>query len=291
VEFIKHLSPQEWAIPGYILLMIIERVSYRFMPDPGEQGYTLKDASTSIFMGLGSLFFDALIGILTAAATLWCIHETPMRMNASVWWVWATAFVVYDLCYYFSHRASHEIRILWAGHIVHHSSRYYNLSTALRQSWTGQATFIFYIPLALLGAPLSLIASVGGFNLIYQFWIHTERIGKFPRVVEFILNTPSHHRVHHATNPQYLDRNYGGVFIVWDRIFGTFEPEVEAPRYGLTKNIETYNPLWVAFHEYISIGRDLRFARTWRERFGYLFRGPGWAPASAEVQAASAIAA
>jgi sterol desaturase/sphingolipid hydroxylase (fatty acid hydroxylase superfamily) len=290
VEFLKHLSPQEWAIPGYILLMIIERVSYRFMPDPGEQGYAAKDAFTSIFMGLGSLGFDTVIGLLTGLVTVWCIKETPLHMNAGVWWVWATAFIVYDLCYYFAHRASHEIRILWAGHIVHHSSRYYNLSTALRQSWTGQATFLFYIPLALLGAPLALIASVGGFNLIYQFWIHTERIGTFPRVIEFVMNTPSHHRVHHATNPQYLDRNYGGVFIIWDRVFGTFEPEVETPRYGLTTNIETYNPIWVAFHEYISIGRDLRFARTWRERFGYLFRGPGWAPAAAEVVAVAPVA-
>jgi sterol desaturase/sphingolipid hydroxylase (fatty acid hydroxylase superfamily) len=136
-----------------------------------------------------------------------------------------------------------------------------------------------------------LVATIGGLNLIYQFWIHTERIGTMWRPIELVMNTPSHHRVHHGSNPQYLDRNYAGVFIVWDRMFRTFEPEVEPVRYGLTKNIESFNPLWVAFHEYAAIGRDLRRAASMRDGLGYLFRGPGWEPAGSEQPVPAALAA
>jgi sterol desaturase/sphingolipid hydroxylase (fatty acid hydroxylase superfamily) len=274
------LSPQEWAIPGFILLMVVERVSYRWFPDPAERGYGGKDTATSITMGLGSIFADLVIGSVTGLLTLWCAGVTPLRIPSGLGWTWLSVFVAWDFCYYWAHRAEHEIRILWAGHVTHHSSRYFNLSTALRQAWTGQATVIFYAPLALAGASLPLIATVGGVNLLYQFWIHTERIERMPRWFEAVMNTPSHHRVHHGSNSQYLDRNYAGVFIVWDRAFGTFEPEVEPVRYGLTTNIQTYNPIWVAVHEYASIGRDLRRARGWSERFGYLFRHPGWTPAT-----------
>ena len=280
MSFFRTLTPQEWAVPGYIILMIVERISFRLMPDPAQRGYTLKDSTTSISMGAGSLVWDFALGLATGLVTAWASHVSPWHLDAGNWVVWLSVFLGWDFCYYWSHRASHEIRILWAAHVVHHSSQYFNLSTALRQSWTGESTFMFYLPLAFFGADLKLIATVGGVNLIYQFWIHTERIRKLPRPVEFVMNTPSHHRVHHATNPQYLDRNYAGILILWDRIFGTFEPEVEAPRYGLTTNIETYNPLWVAFHEYIAIGRDLRFSRTWSERLGYVFRHPGWRPAT-----------
>ena len=287
----KSLSPQEWAIPVFILLMVVERLSFRFLPDPGERGYTLKDTATSIAMGLGSLVFDGVIGLATGLATIWCAHVTPLHVPDNGWLGWAAVFVGWDICYYWAHRAEHEIRFLWAAHVVHHSSQRYNLSTALRQSWTDQATFVFYLPLALLGVDLKVIATVGGFNLIYQFWIHTERIGTMWRPIELVMNTPSHHRVHHGSNPQYLDRNYGGVFIVWDRLFRTFEPEVEPVRYGLTTNIESFNPLWVAFHEYVAIGRDLRRARSWGDRAGYLFRGPGWAPAGSDLTTAPRTAA
>jgi hypothetical protein len=163
---------------------------------------------------------------------------------------------------------------------VHHSSRRYNLSTALRQTWTGKLTlgFVFWLPLPLLGFPPEMVLTFTATSLLYQFWIHTEAIDRLPRALELVLNTPSHHRVHHAVNPRYLDANYGGVLIVWDRLLGSFvaERRDERPRYGIVKDIGTYNPLRIAFHEWLAIARDLRTARSPREAAGYLFGPPGW---------------
>ena len=164
---------------------------------------------------------------------------------------------------------------------MHHSSQRYNLSTALRQTWTGKATlgFVFWLPLVLIGFEPGMVLFFTATSLLYQFWIHTETIDRLGPL-ELVLNTPSHHRVHHATNPRYLDANYAGVLIVWDRLFGSFSPELRAdpPRYGLVKNIATYNPLQIAFHEWLAIARDLRSARSARECAGYLFGPPGWSP-------------
>jgi sterol desaturase/sphingolipid hydroxylase (fatty acid hydroxylase superfamily) len=186
-----------------------------------------------------------------------------------------------DFMYYWDHRAGHEVRLLWAAHVVHHSSQRYNLSTALRQTWTGEYTFLFFIPVVLVGVPVELALAAWSVNLLYQFWIHTEAIGKMWGWFEAVFNTPSHHRVHHGSQSQYLDRNYAGVLIVWDRLFRTFEPEGERVVYGLTKNIATHNPLKVATHELVAIAHDVRGARSWRDRFGYLLRGPGWSPSEA----------
>ncbi|MEL6920887.1 MAG: sterol desaturase family protein, partial [Pseudomonadota bacterium] len=197
------------------------------------------------------------------------------------WWVVLLCFVIDDLRYYAYHRIAHRSRWVWAEHINHHSSQHYNLSTALRQSWTGTFTgmFILRIPLVLVGFHPVLIAFVGGLNLVYQFWIHTEAIGKMWKPMELIFNTPSHHRVHHATNPRYLDSNYAGTLIIWDRMFGTFveERDEDMPRYGLVKNIGTFNPVKVAFHEWWAMLADAsRPGLSVRERIGYLFMPPGW---------------
>jgi len=196
------------------------------------------------------------------------------------WLGWTVAIIGWDFGYYWQHRCEHEVRLLWACHVNHHSSQHYNLSTALRQPWTPWTHVIFYPPLALLGVRPWMILTAAGIDLIYQFWVHTEVIGRLPRPIEWVFNTPSHHRVHHGSNPEYLDRNYGGILIVFDRLFGTFEPEAAPVRYGLTKNISTFNPFRIAFHEYAAIGRDAAAARTWRDRLGYLLREPGWAPAA-----------
>ena len=185
-------------------------------------------------------------------------------------------FFVDDFVYYWYHRFHHTIRVFWGSHVVHHSSQRYNLSTALRQPWTPFTSLPFWLPLAFLGFAPWMILLQQSISLIYQFFIHTERIRKLPRPIEFIMNTPSHHRVHHGSNKQYLDKNYGGTLIVWDRLFGTFEPEDERVVYGLTKNIHTFNPMKVAFGEYIAIARDVISARSWRDACGYMFRGPGW---------------
>jgi hypothetical protein len=211
-----------WSIPAFVLLTVIEMVSVRIHPDDDAAGYEVKDAATSVGMGLGSLVFD----------------------------------------------------FLWKIPIV----RKFNLTTALRQPWTTWTVWPFYVPLIALGVHPAALAFCSSANLVYQFWIHTERIDKMPRWFEFVFNTPSHHRVHHASQGGYLDRNFGGILIVWDRLFGSFVAETERPVYGLTKNIATYNPLRVATHEYAAIARDLKAATGWRERAGRVFCGPGWQP-------------
>jgi len=190
-------------------------------------------------------------------------------------------FVIDDLRYYWYHRIAHRARWVWAEHIIHHSSQHYNLSTALRQSWTKVLTgmFVLQIPLVLLGFHPAFIAFIYGFNLVYQFWIHTETIDKMPGWFEAVMNTPSHHRVHHATNPRYLDSNFAGTFIVWDKIFGSFVPELvrDRPRYGIVRNLGTFNPLKVSFHEWISLFRDMiQPGLSVKERLFYCVKPPGW---------------
>ncbi|MFG2107340.1 sterol desaturase family protein [Micromonospora chersina] len=268
-----------YAVPAFLLLIIIEAVSYRFLPDDDERGYELRDTTTSLSMGLGSQIIGFPWKLLTVGvyAALWTV--APFHLSPSHWWTWVIVFFADDLAYYWFHRLHHEVRVLWASHVVHHSSVYYNLSTALRQSWTPMTSLPFWLPLALLGIPPWMIFLQQSISLLYQFFLHTERVGVLARPIEFIFNTPSHHRVHHGSNAEYLDRNYGGILIVWDRLFGSFEPERAPARYGLTKNIQTYNPLRVATHEFAAIWSDVRHATSWRHRLGYLFGRPGWQPA------------
>jgi sterol desaturase/sphingolipid hydroxylase (fatty acid hydroxylase superfamily) len=192
---------------------------------------------------------------------------------------WALAFVLVDLAYYFSHRYAHEINLLWAGHVVHHSSEEYNLAVALRQSSLhGLMSWVFYAPLAVLGMPWQLFVACNALNLVYQFWIHTRAVGKLGRVAEYVLNTPSHHRVHHGVNPKYQDRNYAGVFITWDRLFGTFVAEEEEPVYGLTRALRSWNPLWANVHVFWEIVKAVGSAESSQERWMYVFGPPGWRP-------------
>ncbi|MFD8671713.1 sterol desaturase family protein [Streptomyces seoulensis] len=269
-----------YAIPAFVLLVVVEALSYRFLPDDDERGYELRDTVTSMSMGAGSqvigLPWKAVTVLVYAAA----FTVGPWQLSPSSPWTWLLLFFADDLAYYVFHRAHHRVRVLWAGHVVHHSSLRFNLSTALRQSWTPMTTLPFWLPLALLGVPPWMILLQQSVSLVYQFFLHTERVDRLWRPVEWLFNTPSHHRAHHGSNNVYLDRNYGGILIAWDRLFRTFEPEGERVVYGLTKNIETHNPLRVAFHEYAATWRDVRSAASWRDRAGYLLGPPGWAPAS-----------
>ena len=265
-----------YAIPAYILLILIEIVSYRFIPDEEEQGYTVRDTAASLSMGLGYVALNLGWSLLYLAAYEGVQDLTPLHMDAGASWLAAIGvFVGWDFLYYWEHRADHRVRILWASHINHHSSRRFNFSTALRQPWTGIGNLPFGLPLVLLGFSPAAVFTAQSANLLYQFWIHTERIDKLWRPVELVMNTPSHHRVHHGSNRRYLDRNFAGVFIVWDRLFHTFTPETEPVVYGLTVNIDTYNPLRVAFHEYAAIGRDLRTVSSLKDRYAVLFGSPG----------------
>lgn len=269
------------AIPFFVLFIVIEVASLWFAPDDDEVGYEVRDTFTSLAMGLGSVGVGVLYKAIQLVVYAALYELSPLRLDTALWWTWIVIFLAEDLAYYWYHRAHHEVRILWASHVVHHSSQRYNLSTALRQTWTPFGGVPFWAPLALLGVPPWAIFLQQSISLLYQFFLHTERVGTLWRPVELVMNTPSHHRVHHGTNNAYLDRNYGGILIVWDRLFRSFEPEGERVVYGLTTQLRTYNPLVVATHEYASIWGDVRAAGSWRDRIGYLLRGPGWRPGGA----------
>ena len=263
-----------FAIPFFIVTVILEIIlTIKIKLDE----YEFKDAGTSILMGLGNVF----IGLFTKGIVLGVflfLYQYRFFTIPFAWWSWLILLFTEDLCYYWFHRISHESRLFWASHVVHNSSQKYNLSTALRQTWSGSFySFVFWIPLLLIGFHPIMVMTQMAISLIYQYWIHTELIKKMPNWFESIFNTPSHHRVHHATNPQYLDRNHAGIFIIWDKLFGTFEPEVEKPVYGLVKNIETYNPIKIAFLEWVNMFRDFSFSKTsFLNKVKYLIKPPGW---------------
>lgn len=272
-------DPTVYAVPFFVVTLFVEIWLLARWKRAGRTviGYATRDTLASLAMGLGSIF---IVGAINFATFTLATYLERFRITdlGEGFLGWAVALIGWDFAFYWHHRVEHENRLLWACHVNHHSSLHYNLATALRQPWTPFPTILFYAPLALLGVRPWMILVSGGLNLIYQYWIHTEAIRSMPRWFSFVFNTPSHHRVHHASNPRYLDKNYGGVLILWDRLFGTFEPERETEPvvYGLTKNITSHNPLVIAFHEYIAIGRDLRAAKGLRDRLGILWHGPGW---------------
>jgi sterol desaturase/sphingolipid hydroxylase (fatty acid hydroxylase superfamily) len=273
-----------YAIPFFVLLLIAEAASFRHVHDDEELiGYELRDTRTSLAMGMGNVVINVGWKAVVVVAYAALYELTPLRMDPHDWWVWVLLFFADDVSYYWFHRVSHESRVFWASHVVHHSSEHYNLSTALRQTWVPMTYFPFWLWMPLVGFPVWMVLLAQSWSLIYQFWIHTERVRRLPRPFEWILNTPSHHRVHHGSNDVYLDKNYGGILIVWDRLFGTFTGEGERVRYGLTKNVRSFNPARVAFHEYVAMWHDLRAAPGARQRLGVLFRGPGWRPDAPEV--------
>jgi len=267
-----------WAAPFFVVTVALEW----WLVARGKLGgrYEWRDAVTSMTMGLGNLVTDLLFGFVSLGILVFFWQFRVMDLGVSLP-VILLALVAQDFVYYWKHRASHRIRWFWSAHVVHHSSQHYNLSTALRQPWTSNFTgyVLLSSPLVLIGFHPLLIGFVGAINLLYQYWIHTEAIKKFPRWFEFIFNTPSHHRVHHSTHPTHLDMNYAGIFIIWDRMFGSFveERDDEVMTYGLVKNIETYNPVRVALAEWIGIFRDaFGSGLTLRQRLGYVFAPPGY---------------
>ena len=268
-------DPVQLAIPVFIVAIILEMFAVR----AGVRGdYDWRDTATSLAMGFGNTFAAIIFGALVVGVGVWLYQFRVLDIPVT-WWSIGIAFIAEDFAYYWFHRTAHRIRWFWASHVVHHSSQHYNLSTALRQTWTGQfsLSFAFRLPLFLIGFDPRLILFCAGLNLVYQFFIHTETVRRLPGPIEWLFNTPSHHRAHHGTNPRYLDRNFGGVFIVWDRLFGTFEAERddEPVRYGIIRNLASFNPVWVATHEWVAIGRDLIRAPDWRTRWRAVAGPPG----------------
>ena len=263
------------AIPGFLLLLLIEVIAAAWMH---QELFEWKDTAASLSMGIGNVIIGLVTKVLLFASYTF-VHRFAIFHIGYQWWAWVLLFFAEDFTYYVFHRSSHECRFFWASHVVHHSSQRYNLGTALRQTWTGgiSFSFVFWLWLPLIGFPPIMVMTMQAISLLYQFWIHTELIRSLGPMEAFF-NTPSHHRVHHASNARYLDRNHAGTLIIWDRLFGTFEPEDESEPliYGLTRNINTYNPIRIAFHEWVDIARDLRAARTWSERWHFVFGRPGW---------------
>lgn len=261
------------AIPAFAMCMALEWAwcaRRALMP-----GYEARDTAASLAMGAGSVVLGLGADALLAMSAQGLLALAPWQVP-STWWGWALAILAVDLAFYWCHRAHHEVRMLWAAHVNHHSSKHFNLSTALRQSWTEPYTSIpFLAPLALLGFSPAQISGAFAINLLYQFLTHTEAIGRLGPL-ERVLNTPSHHRVHHGSNVRYLDRNYAGILIVWDRLFGTFEAEGERVRYGLVHDIDTFNPLRIASHEWAALLRDV-WQRP-RHALELAARPPGWRP-------------
>lgn len=233
---------------------------------------------------MGIMLITALVDLLPkllGIAAMFALYEISPLKDAfgRQWWAWALLFLLDDFLYYCFHRANHEVRFMWAGHVNHHSSKYMNYGTALRQG-VGERVYkyFFWLPLPLLGFEPAMVITMMSISLFYQFWIHTRAIGKLHPLIELIFNTPSHHRVHHASNIRYLDCNHGGTLIIWDRLCGTFSEELEREPvvYGLTHNIETFNPVRIIAHEYRNMLRDVRSADHWHDKLRYLLLAPGW---------------
>ena len=269
-----------YAVPFFLLAILIE-LAYGILKK--KNTYRLNDAISSLFMG--SLRSANKLIIIGLGGYVFYAIETQYalwRMDAASPIVWVFAFVFYDFCYYWFHRMSHERQIFWASHVAHHQSEDYNLSTALRQTGTGAfVTWVFFVPVFLLGVPSFVFVSVASINLIYQFWVHSEHIPKLGWYEKFFV-TASNHRVHHAQNNNYIDKNYGGVFIIWDRMFGTFkeEDESEAPIYGIRGTLNTFNPIWANLHIYTSMAKDILHAQNWKDKFFVPFAKTGWKPNS-----------
>lgn len=291
----------EASIPLFFLLIIVElavaRRRHRAL-------YRLNDSISDLSCGILSQLLGVFTKLLVLGIYAWCVQHLalqrggllpawverlpvgdsaiagPWGVDWTAWAAWVAAFLLVDLAYYFLHRYSHTIHVLWAGHVVHHSSEEYNLTVALRQSALhGLLSWVFFIPLAVIGLPWTMFATCYALNLVYQFWIHTREIDRLPAWLEWWLNTPSHHRVHHGVNPQYQDKNYAGALIIWDRVFGTFEPEVEPVVYGITTPLESWNPVWANVHIFAGIARNARRTARWRDKWRVIFGHPGFIPA------------
>lgn len=266
------LKPTIIAIPFFALLIAIET----YFAVRKEENYDRKDVWTNIILGFGSVAWGILFGLFTGFFYNSLYELAPYKMPLDTWWAWTILLFADDFAYYWFHRISHEVRFFWNFHVVHHSSNQYNLSVAVRQSWfSGIAHWVFYLPIALLGFPLWAFTAMHGFNLIYQFWIHTKVIKKMPAWFEYIFNTPSHHRVHHGVNNPYLDKNYGGIFIFFDRIFGSFVEETEEVRYGIIKPIEGYNWLWINSHAWAEMFEAMKTKKTLTGKLRCIFGAPG----------------
>lgn len=273
-----NLNPIVLSIPIFFILIGVELLVDRFRD---EKVYRLNDALTNISCGIASQVAGIFMKLIVVGVYQFLYEHYAFFRIPNTWLTGLLLFVAVDFFYYWFHRYSHEISLFWGGHVVHHQSEEYNLSVALRQgSFQALFSFAFYLPLALIGFETIQFVTISALVTLYQFWIHTKTIHKLPAPIEYIFNTPSHHRVHHGVNPKYIDKNHGGTFIIWDRLFGTFQQEEEEPVYGITKPINSWNPVWANFQHYVELGKTLRQTSHWPDKLRVLFMPPGWRPAT-----------
>jgi alkylglycerol monooxygenase len=265
------------AIPFFLVTMGLELLVTRGKP---EQNYAFADSVTNLSCGVGQQVLEPLLRTLGLAAYIF-LYERMRAFTVPTTSVmgWVALLLGVDLFYYAFHRASHRVNLFWASHVVHHQSEEYNLSVALRQSWIEiLVSWVFYLPLAVAGFSPAAFVAMSTVNTLYQFWIHTRLVKRLPAPIEWVMNTPSHHRVHHGVNPKYVDKNYAGIFIVWDRLFGTFEEEAEEPVYGTVKPLASFNPLWANVHYWVEMAATSRLApRTVDKLYAWL-APPEWRP-------------
>jgi sterol desaturase/sphingolipid hydroxylase (fatty acid hydroxylase superfamily) len=239
-----------------------------------KNNYPLKETLGSTLVGLGNVALGLLVKVGLLYAAIWIYNLVPWRMELN-WWMLIPCYLLFDLCSYWSHRISHENRFFWATHIVHHSAENYNLSVSFRLSWVQNIKTIFFLPVFFLGFHPVIIFVVSQASVLFQFWVHTEYIKKLPAFFEYVLATPSNHRVHHGTQEKYLDKNYAATFIFWDRMFGTYQKEEERPDYGLTNKIgNRLNPIFLNFHEYNDMIKDVKEAKTLKRKMFFVFGSP-----------------
>jgi sterol desaturase/sphingolipid hydroxylase (fatty acid hydroxylase superfamily) len=269
-------DPIALAVPIFFVLIGAELLWARFR---GVRVYRFADAITDLSCGITSQISELAWALVQLAIYAWVYEHWRLVTFEAAWVPWVIAFFAVDFAYYWWHRLSHEVNFLWAAHVVHHQSEDYNLAVALRQavltSWTGLP---FYLPLAVLGVPTIVFATVHALSTLYQFWIHTELVGKVRGPLDWILNLPSHHRVHHAINTRYLDKNYAATLIIWDRLFGTYAEEIEKPIFGITKQLGSFDPAWAQVHYWIEMGSMARAAKRPIDKLRVWFASPAWKP-------------
>ncbi len=266
------------SIPVFFLLIGMELLISKLRQT---QLYRFNDAITNLNCGIGQQVIGVFIKTLNLLLYVYIYEHFRLFDIASQWWVWVLLFIGVDFFYYWFHRATHEISVLWGSHVVHHQSEEYNLTVALRQAWFQTAfSSFFYLPLAFIGFSPAAFVTINSFQTLYQFWIHTRTIGKLPAWFEYIFNTPSHHRVHHGVNPIYIDKNHGGTLIIFDRMFGTFQIEAEEVVYGITTQPKSWNPLWLNLDYWVNMFRTMTLANSWRDKWHIFIGTPDWKPAN-----------
>ena len=274
----ENLDPVVLAIPVFFILMGAE-VAYDFFKQ--RKLYRLNDAVTNISCGIVEQLTGLFAKIFTVAAYHFIFVNFALFELENTWYWILLAFIGVDFFYYWAHRMSHQVNLFWLGHVVHHQSEDYNLSVALRQStFQKMFTFYFYFPLAFLGFKTEWFVLMGAFNLLYQFWIHTEVIKNMPRWYEFLFNTPSHHRVHHGRDPKYIDKNHAGTLMIWDRMFGTFKKEEETPTYGITSPLNTWNPVMANVQPFMNLWDEIKKVPGAFNKFKLVWMPPGWYPSA-----------